>query len=111
MSHWKKPETEEEFLQQGYTTWKREFDEVQAKDKEAIEHIAFNNRLLTWQEAQDAPELQAWFYPDFGGVEGASFTAWSANWVYFPICYDGREWIGKAPRNPRNHSCEHQGGG
>ena len=34
----------------------------------------------------------------------------SANWVYFPICYDGAEWVGHAPRNPCDIAMEHQGG-
>lgn len=26
--------------------------------------------------------------------------AWSTRRVYFPVVYDGAEWIGSAPRNP-----------
>ena len=56
-------------------------------------------------------ELDREFDDGYGGTEGAPFTAWSANWVYFPICYDGSESVGLAPRNPCETRMEHQGGG
>lgn len=106
--NWKLTATEDEFIKRGFTNWKRLFDEVMATDKEPIEYIAFNNILIPWAEAQLAPALHQWFYDGCGDIE--PFTAWSANWVYFPVQYDGRKWIGKAPRHPRDYSCEHQGG-
>jgi hypothetical protein len=50
------------------------------------------------------------FDDSYGSSEGAAFTAWGENWVYFPIVYDGSEWIGHAPRNPCEISMKHQGG-
>lgn len=56
-------------------------------------------------------ELQVNFDPEFKGeVEGQLFTAWGEKWVYFPLCFDGLEWIGHAPRNPCDISMSHQGG-
>ena len=55
-------------------------------------------------------ELDREFDTGYGGSEGAQFTAWSENWVFFPICYDGAEWVGRAPRNPCDISMIHQGG-
>ena len=55
-------------------------------------------------------ELDREFDDGYGGSEGAPFTAWSENWVFFPICYDGAEWVGRAPRNPCDISMIHQGG-
>jgi len=55
-------------------------------------------------------ELNTPFDSGFGGTEGKSFTAWSENWVFFPICYDGAEWVGRAPRNPCDIVMGHQGG-
>jgi hypothetical protein len=51
------------------------------------------------------------FDDGWGGAEGAPFTAWGDKYVYFPICYDGSEWVGCAPRNPCNEAMSHQGGG
>jgi len=56
-------------------------------------------------------ELDREFDDGYGGTEGVPFTAWSENWVYFPIQYDGSEWVGRAPRNPCDISMVHQGGG
>lgn len=46
----------------------------------------------------------------YGGAEGQSFTAWSTRFVYFPVCYDGAEWVGSVPRNPCDIATDHQGG-
>lgn len=51
------------------------------------------------------------FDSGYGGTEGDAFTAWSEKYVYFPICYDGAEWVGKAPRNPCDEATGHMGGG
>lgn len=56
-------------------------------------------------------ELDAIFNAGYGEVNGKPFTAWSDRYVYFPICYDGSEWVGRAPRNPCNEATQHEGGG
>ena len=50
------------------------------------------------------------FDDGFGGPEGKPFTAWSKEWVYFPVCYDGAEWVERVPRNPCDVPTEHVGG-
>ena len=55
-------------------------------------------------------QLDKEFDPDFGSPEGDSFTAWGTLFVYFPVTYDGAEWVGYAPRNPCFYKTEHQGG-
>lgn len=47
----------------------------------------------------------------YGAEEGEDFTAWSERRVYFPVCYDGAEWVGSAPRHPCDEATGHQGGG
>ena len=59
----------------------------------------------------DDEQLALMFDCDYGGTRGDSFTAWGKNWVYFPLCYDGSEWVGRAPRNPCDIVMDHQGGG
>ena len=55
-----------------------------------------------------------WLYVEFnggfGGIQGPPFTLWTKDFVYFPVCYDGSEWCGSAPRNPCDIVTEHQGG-
>lgn len=76
--------------------------------KEAMEEDGedFEKRVCTLDEEN----LKREFDSGYGGAEGAPFTAWGEKWVYFPIVYDGAEWVGHAPRNPCDISMEHQGG-
>ena len=66
----------------------------------------FDSRTCTINE----DGLKVEFDDDFGETEGQPFTAWGEKWVYFPICYDGAEWVGSAPRNPCEIAMKHQGG-
>jgi len=50
------------------------------------------------------------FNDGFGASEGKPFTAWGDKYVYFPVVYDGAEWVGSAPRNPCNEATSHWGG-
>jgi hypothetical protein len=56
-------------------------------------------------------DLDREFDCGFGTTNGEPFTAWSDKWVYFPIVYDGAEWVGSAPRNPCEVAMPHQGKG
>jgi hypothetical protein len=56
-------------------------------------------------------ELDEKFDSGFGSMEGKPFTAWTNNTVYFPLVYDGAEWVGSVSRNPDGKPTEHQGGG
>ncbi len=56
-------------------------------------------------------KMERVFNTGFGGNEGEQFTAWSDARVYFPVNYDGAEWVGSAPRNPCDESTQHIGGG
>ena len=51
------------------------------------------------------------FDSGYGIEQGEPFTLWTKDWVYFPICYDGAEWVGSIPRNPCDIKTNHQGGG
>lgn len=112
--------TEQKF-EDGEISWLRMLNEIMLEEDfdgypsnnyaDQIEMIAIGGKLLTWEQAQTDEDLNKRFYQGFGGVNGAPFTAWSAKWVYFPVQYDGRESIGRAPRNPCNHANEHVGGG
>lgn len=84
------------------TTWRREIENAQGACQDQTPIIA-----CTLTDA----ELDVDFDDGYGGTEGTPFTAWSEKRVYFPICYDGSEWVGSAPRNPCDEKLEHQGGG
>ncbi len=56
-------------------------------------------------------DLDREFDDGYGGTEGEPFYAWSRDWVVFPVCYDGSEWLGRVPRNPTNEQEPHHFGG
>jgi len=56
-------------------------------------------------------DLDAKFDHGYGGTEGCDFTLWTKARVYFPVCYDGSEWVGSVARNPDGKATPHQGGG
>lgn len=56
-------------------------------------------------------ELLEDFDDGYGCTAGKPFTAWSAKYVYFPVQYDGAEWVGSAPRNVCDEATYHVGGG
>ena len=84
------------------TTWRKMISEALAKNGEA------------WGDVVDIAiadgELDREFNDGYGTSEGAPFTLWTSKNVYFPIVYDGAEWVGHAPRNPCDITMEHQGG-
>lgn len=55
-------------------------------------------------------DLNREFDTGFGASVGDPFTAWGERYVYFPVVYDGSEWVGSAPRNPCDTVTNHQGG-
>ncbi len=86
------------------TTWNKVLaDFLKEQDDEATDVIV----------AKAPADEKVWdeeFSAGYGGPEGAHILAWSAQWVYFPVCYDGAEWMGRAPRHPRAKGQEHVGG-
>lgn len=82
--------------------WKQMLQEKFEENKDN-----FSNMVTTLTEE----ELNMEFYAGHGGTEGVYFTAWGEKYVYFPVTYDGAEWVGSAPRNPCDEKTEHQGGG
>ena len=66
------------------TTWKKKIEaEFQDGDN-------WGNVVHTMTEE----ELNKVFNDGYGGSQGCGFTVWSDNYVYFPVVYDGAEWVG-----------------
>lgn len=84
------------------TTWRKEIEGAIIGSGDNI----LNNFVCTLSEA----ELDVEFNNGFGQTKGAPFTAWTDDYVYFPIEYDGSEWCGSVPRNPNGNATWHQGG-
>ena len=56
-------------------------------------------------------ELLEKFNTDYGSTNGKHFTLWTKTRVYFPVVYDGAEWVGSVSRNPDGNQTKHIGGG
>lgn len=57
-----------------------------------------------------AADMARTFDNGYGTIEGQPFTAWSTNYVYFPVCYDGSEYVSSVSRNPDGLPTTHIGG-
>lgn len=55
-------------------------------------------------------ELDEEFDAGFGLPEGKPFTLWTHDRVYFPVCYDGAEWVSSVSRLPDAVPTKHVGG-
>ena len=82
------------------TTWNKEIIKAMADHRETMDDVVAKTDFDGDRE----------FYDGYGFVEGEPFTLWTKNRVYFPIVYDGSEWVGSVPRNPCDEATEHLGG-
>ena len=85
------------------TTWRKLITESMRDVGESWDDVA----QCTLSDVQ----LDRQFDCGFGGEEGAAFTLWTKERVYFPVCYDGSEWVDSVPRNPCGEATSHVGGG
>jgi hypothetical protein len=86
------------------TTWRHELNEAFLKSKEIWPGDVIETTLTN-------ADLDKEFDSGFGGTEGCPFTLWTAKRVYFPVQYDGAEWVDSVSRNPDGIATEHIGGG
>jgi hypothetical protein len=78
------------------TTWRKEFE-------------AFNDyKVVAVEPNEDVLDIK--FDAGYGGSEGPPVLIWTEEYVYFPVVYDGAEWLDRAPRNPRAEGQPHVGG-
>lgn len=82
------------------STWRQMLDYQLAKHNETLLSIV-----------PDESVLDVEFDDGYGGTEGPAFTAWSQTRVYFPVVYDGAEWLESVPRDPCDEVTHHIGGG
>ena len=82
--------------------WKTMLDGALKKNGESWDDVEANT--LTEEEMAEN------FDAGYGGTEGRPFTVWTNNSVFFPICYDGKEWVGRVSRHPDGKPTGHQGG-
>jgi hypothetical protein len=54
--------------------------------------------------------LDYYFDDDSNVIEGESFTVWTKSRVYFPVQYNGCEWVESVSKNPDGKPTHHIGG-
>ena len=81
-------------------TWRKLIKEAAANNDDS-----FDSLVITIDEG----ELDREFDDGSGGTEGSPFTAWSNDYVYFPVCYGGAEWVDSVPRHPGCVASSHKG--
>jgi hypothetical protein len=59
--------------------------------------------------APDETTFDVEFDASWGSTNGPPVLAWTEQNVYFPVAYDGSEWMGSAPRNPQSEGQYHVG--
>ena len=84
------------------SNWKSMLDEAMTACGDDWAEVEAN----TMTDADMAKEFNA----GFGGSEGCAFTVWTKRRVFFPIVYDGAEWVGSVSRHPDGKPTDHQGG-
>lgn len=95
------------------TTWRTLLSEALAGNGESwddVKHVAMAPRDLWRDETPPSPSLDAEFSDNYGSAEGCPFTLWTSKRVYFPVVYDGAEWVSSVPRDPCDEATPHVGG-
>jgi hypothetical protein len=68
----------------------------------------------TWDDVEATTltdeTLDQLFDDGYGSENGVAFTLWTTRRVYFPVMYDGAEWVASVPRNPCADATGHVGG-
>ena len=101
-------------------SWREMISREMEEYNETWDDVVMSNikkNVEEWHDDEDISEMpEASFDRNFdsgwGGTEGDLFLVWTKERVYFPVCYDGSEWVGSVPRNPvTDVVSKHHGGG
>lgn len=83
------------------TTWREELQRARESAGDQSDIVAVSPSETV---------LDASFDDGYGLSEGPDVLVWTENRVYFPVVYDGAEWLDSAPRNPQPEGQGHVGG-
>jgi hypothetical protein len=82
------------------TTWREHLID-------AMRVIKDEGPVVAWAPAEALFDVE--FDDGYGGADGPAVLAWTERYVYFPVQYDGSEYLGSAPRNPQPEGQSHEG--
>ena len=84
-------------------SWKSLIEYEMKRHKDSFEFVVYSSLSES--------ELQRNFDNGYGIAEGIPFLLWTSTRVYFPVQYDGSEWVDSVPRHPCKEVMYHVGGG
>lgn len=89
------------------TNWKDELE----KYNDNFEAINIEGKMYLGNKVKSALRVLSREFnsESYGNTEGASFFAWSRDWIYFCIDYDGFERIERISRDPSKEKVKHIG--
>ena len=88
------------------TSWRKEITEAMDHNNDSLSCVVdtivgeLDQRILLDEKTSKDTWLDREFDEDYGMPEGHTFIIWTLNWIYFPVTYDGKEWVSSVPRNP-----------
>ena len=95
-------------------TWRQLISEEMDENGDSWDNVVGKalgrNPEAEWKEPSEV-SLDASFDDGYGCTQGCRFTLWTHHYVYFPVCYDGAEWVGSVSRDPNGVAKAHVGGG
>ena len=85
-----------------HTNWRNMLTRAMRERGESLDCVESS----TMSEA----DMDVMFDSGYGGSEGCAFTVWTEHSVYFPVVYDGAEWVEGVSRHPDGKPTAHVGG-
>ena len=82
------------------TTWRKLLEE-----EFQIQNDSWKNIVM--MAPSDGKWLDYYFDNDSNVIEGVPFTVWTKNRVYFPLSFDGSEWVGSVSKIPNGIATAH----
>ena len=84
------------------TTWRALMDDERESSGDTSPIVA---AVAPSEDVLDIP-----FDAGYGSAEGKPVLVWTEDRVYYPVVYDGAEWLASVPRNPVGEGQAHSGG-
>ena len=82
------------------TTWRKLLEE-----EFQIQNDSWKNIVM--MAPSDGKWLDYYFDNDSNVIEGVPFTVWTKNRVYFPLSFEGPEWVGSVSKIPNGIATAH----
>jgi hypothetical protein len=90
------------------TTWRKQLDHARTWSEFGDPVQRDESPVVAVAPGESVLDIE--FDDGYGGSNGKPVLIWTGQRVYFPVVYDGAEWLGSAPRDPVTWGQAHVGG-